>query len=69
MRIRSRHFAVENGGVRGGGTAPPGQSHAEKTRFFHETLGRMVCYAKRFKQKMLCYGPRCPAVREHPRRK
>ncbi|HIX39498.1 MAG TPA: hypothetical protein H9857_01590 [Candidatus Desulfovibrio intestinigallinarum] len=35
-------FAVEKGGTQDGGTAQPGQNHAEKMRFFAKTTGRMV---------------------------
>ena len=36
------YFTFEKGGMRGGGTAPPGREWAEKPRFFRETPGRMV---------------------------
>ncbi len=39
--------------MRGGGTAPPGRNHAEKSRFFRETPGRMIWNVKRSKLKML----------------
>ena len=47
------HFAVEKGGMRGGGTAPPAKNK-RNDRVYREATDRMVWNAKRFKRKILC---------------
>ena len=51
-----RAFSSGKEMTRGGGTAPPGPSQAEKTALYSEAPSRMVCSMKGFKRKMLYWG-------------